>query len=128
MMGNIRQMLWTDDGWAVVMPERYAAVPEKKISEKQLIGEWEIILLKYQYAIQQTSQTLQLNADKSVTGTLMGKWNWDADNKILSVGTWNLYVENGLDCESSSRVLTLQFSGINSEGWSVWGKDYKLIP
>ena len=80
------------------------------------------IIFIYQYAIQQTSQTLQLNADKSVTGALMGKWNWDADNKILSVGTQKLYVENGLDWESSSRVLTLQFSGINSVGWSVWGK------
>ncbi len=122
MMGHVRKIRWTEDGWPVVMPERYAAVPDSEISEDKLIGSWEVIVLKYQYGIQQTSQTLQLNADKTVSGIFSGNWVYNAAMKTLTVGSQKLYVDNGLDWEASPRVATLVFSGINSFAQSVWGK------
>src|SRR5699024_6503451 len=32
MMGHVRKVYWTDDGWPVVAPERYAGVPQQPIA------------------------------------------------------------------------------------------------
>jgi len=38
MMGHVRAIQWTDDGWPVVMPERYAAVPRYIITDNDLVA------------------------------------------------------------------------------------------
>lgn len=38
MLGHVRSILWTKDGWPLVMPERYGAVPQVTIKEEELIG------------------------------------------------------------------------------------------
>mgnify|MGYP007071178122 CR=1 FL=1 len=43
MMGHVRKIRWTEDGWPLVMPERYGAVPQDKIEESELIGNWNIL-------------------------------------------------------------------------------------
>ena len=43
MMGHVRSIRWTEDGWPLVMPERYGAVPKVPITEDELIGNWEHI-------------------------------------------------------------------------------------
>lgn len=122
MMGHVRKIRWTDDGWPVVMPERYAAVPEKDIREDELAGSWEQITLNYAYREQQTSVLLTLSSNHQATGALTGTWSFDAINKILTIGNLKLYVERELDWEVSPRVPTLVFSGLTSSGVSVWGK------
>jgi arabinan endo-1,5-alpha-L-arabinosidase len=47
MMGHVRKILWTDDGWPVVLPERYANVPQTIITDSDLVGTWEHITLNY---------------------------------------------------------------------------------
>lgn len=122
MMGHVRKIRWTEDGWPVVMPERYAAVPKVEISEDELIGNWEQITLNYQYRTQQTSVALTLSSAHEATGALTGTWSFDAVNKILTVGNLKLCVERELDWEASPRVPTIVFSGLNSSGVSIWGK------
>lgn len=36
MMGHVRSIRWTKDGWPLVMPERYGAVPKVAITEEEL--------------------------------------------------------------------------------------------
>ncbi len=122
MMGHIRKVNWTEDGWPVVMPERYTAVPENKISEEELAGTWEVITLNYQYQVQQTSVALTLTADNQATGALTGAWSFDATNNVLTIGNQKLHVEREADWEASPRKLTIVFAGLNSSGVSVWGK------
>lgn len=125
MMGQIRKIRWTDDGWPVVMPERYAAVPDVTIREDELIGVWENITLKYEIGKQQTSQTLRLASDHTATGALSGAWDWDAPKKILTIGVQKLYVEREADWETSPRKPTLVYAGLNPSGESLWGKRSK---
>ena len=33
MLGGIRRIVWTESGWPLVLPERYANVPQELISE-----------------------------------------------------------------------------------------------
>lgn len=47
MMGQVRSIRWTQDGWPVIMPERYGDVPQLTILESELKGTWENITLEY---------------------------------------------------------------------------------
>jgi arabinan endo-1,5-alpha-L-arabinosidase len=122
MMGHIRHIRWTEDGWPVVMPERYAAVPQTPIVKSDLAGAWENISMNYQYKEQQTATTLTLGADGKATGALTGDWTYDTDKKILTVGGLKLCVEWGLDWEATTRTPTLIYSGLTATGRPVWGK------
>ncbi len=125
MMGHIRKMRWTTDGWPVVMPERYAGVPEVEIDESDLIGSWELIFLDYQSGRQQTSVKLTLNADNTTNGALNDKWSYNIETKELSIGNQILFIEREVNWEAVSSKLrkpTLVFAGLNNSGISLWGK------
>lgn len=122
MMGQIREIKWTDDGWPVVMPERYANVPQTEISESDLVGSWENIFLNYRYQAQQTSSTLVLSADHSVSGAISGSWSFDSVTKTLTIGSYQVIVERGLDWEAEPRKQTIMYAGLTDIGVSIWGK------
>lgn len=122
MMGHVRHIRWTDDGWPVVMPERYAGVPTPDISKSDLAGTWENISMDYKYREQQTATALTLGADGKATGALTGDWTYDEGKKILTVGNLKLCLEWGLDWEASPRKPTLVYSGLTANGRPVWGK------
>ncbi|MDR0688329.1 MAG: arabinan endo-1,5-alpha-L-arabinosidase [Prevotellaceae bacterium] len=122
MMGHVRKIRWTEDGWPVVMPERYAAVPNAEIKADELVGTWEHITLAYSFGAQQTDKPLTLAADRKATGALSGTWEWDAAKKVLTVGAQQLCVEREVDWEASPRTHTIVYAGINPSGESVWGK------
>jgi arabinan endo-1,5-alpha-L-arabinosidase len=122
MMGHVRKISWTDTGWPVVMPERYAAVPQTKITADSLVGDWESMTIIYSFQKQQTSSKLTLTADKKATGAFTGTWSYDADTKMLTIGTQQLCVGRELDWEANPRVPTIVFSGLNSGGRPIWGK------
>lgn len=122
MMGHVRKIRWTDDGWPVVMPERYGAVPDAPIEEADLTGSWENIVLSYSFQNQRTSTTLTLTEDHKASGAINGEWSWDSVHKVLTVGNLKLYVEREVDWEATPRKHTLVYAGLNSSGQSVWGK------
>lgn len=123
MMGHVRAMRWTKDGWPLVMPERYAAVPQVPITESELVGNWENIDLSYSYGNMKTSTTLTLASDHTVTaGTWKGKeWSYDAKEQILTVGGVDLYLYRECDWEASPRTYTIVYAGIASKK-TYWGK------
>lgn len=125
MMGHVNKIAWTEDGWPVVMPERYAAVPQDTIVKSDLVGSWEVINMKYEYRKQQTSVPLVLEEDGTATGGLSGQWSYDCDKKILTIGSLKLCVERELDWEVNPRVPTIVFSGLTASGRPVWGKRMK---
>lgn len=125
MMGHVRQIRWTDDGWPVVMPERYTDMPQTPITRADLVGEWENILLDYEFRKQKTSTPLTLNRDGTATGALTGKWSFDADKGVLTIGKQELFVERELDWEADPRKPTLIYAGLTPEGRSLWGKQVK---
>jgi arabinan endo-1,5-alpha-L-arabinosidase len=122
MMGHIRSIQWTEDGWPVVMPERYGAVPQTIIADNDLVGTWENITLNYVWGVQQTSVSLTLSANYTASGAFNGTWSYDANKKILTIGTTKLNVQRELNWEASPRVPTIVYSGLNSTGRSLWGK------
>lgn len=122
MMGHVRAINWTEDGWPVVDPERYAAVPATTITEASFIGTWEQITMNYQYAVIQKSVTIYLTADKKVSGGITGTWSYDSTSKTLTVNGNKCKVSDAWDWESATRKVTITYSGLTAAGLPVWGK------
>lgn len=122
MMGHVREITWTEDGWPVVSPQRFADVPQDEITEEDITGTWEEVTLNYEYQAIQESYTVVLNEDNSLGGNLTGTWSYDSDTKTLTINNTKLNVRNAWDWEASPRKTTLVYSGINNDGVSVWGK------
>ncbi len=122
MMGHVRAIQWTEDGWPVVSAERYAAVPKTTITEASFIGSWEQITMNYQYKTIQKSVSIFLTADKKVSGGLTGTWSYDSTNQTLTVNGNKCKVSDSWDWEASPRKVTITYSGFTSSGQPVWAK------
>ncbi len=134
MVMHVRKMHWTEDGWPVVSPERYADVEQASISENDLVGNYEQIILGYTvvpgYAEEQnspdfqTSINLALNEDGSINGDDNNSWNYNAPWLTLNWGNGfqdKLYVEQGRDWENNIDS-TILLTGLNNDGTAIWGK------
>ena len=112
MLGHVRSIRWTKDGWPLVMPERYGAVPQVAITEEELIGNWEHIDLSYSYGVQKESATMTLAADHTITeGTWKGgTWSYDAEQQILTANGIDLYLQREVDWEASPRTPTIVYA------------------
>ena len=126
MMGHVRSIRWTKDGWPLVMPERYGAVPQASIKEAELVGNWEHIDLSYSYGNQKTSSIMTLSADHKITaGTWVnGTWSYDAANQILTANGVDLYLQREVDWEATPRTATIVYAGYTTQK-TYWGKKVK---
>lgn len=123
MMGHVRSIRWTEDGWPVVMPERYGAVPKVAITEDEIPGVWENLDLHYDYANQNISEPLVLSTDHTVTeGRWQGQsWSFDATTQTLTVGGVKLLLQRECDWESADRHATIVYAGYSARN-TFWGK------
>lgn len=125
MLGHVRSIRWTKDGWPLVMPERYGAVPQAAITADELAGDWEHINLSYSYGNQQASKSMVLGSDNTVTsGNWNGKeWSYDATEQILTIGGVDLYLQRECDWEKDGRPATIVYAGLSADGKTTyWGK------
>lgn len=128
MMGHVRSIRWTEDGWPVVMPERYGAVPQVDITESELVGDWEHIDLSYSYGNQKTSSTMTLSADHTVSaGSWEGAtWSYDSSNRVFTFDNGvELYLQRETDWEASPRTHTIVYAGYGDNYKTYWGKKVK---
>ncbi|RZJ68672.1 MAG: arabinan endo-1,5-alpha-L-arabinosidase [Flavobacterium sp.] len=122
MMGHVRELQWTSDGWPTVAPERYAAVPQVAITNADLTGTWDVITMEYQYRQIQRSASLVLNANGTFTGAMSGNWAYDDQTRTLMLNDQECKVSNGWDWEASPRRRTITISGFTGTGRPIWGK------
>ena len=127
MMGHVRSILWTEDGWPIVMPERYGAVPKVAIAKEELEGNWELIQMKPTAqnstndgnATQYESKVITLGADGKVTSEAWGNdqtWSFDAAKSMITVGNNKIYIQREVDWEASPRVATIVGGGYQDNG------------
>ncbi|NDV93746.1 arabinan endo-1,5-alpha-L-arabinosidase [Dysgonomonas sp. 521] len=123
MMGHVRSIRWTSDGWPLVMPERYGNVPKVEIKESELVGNWEHIDLSYRYGEQRPANMMTLSADHKITaGTWKGgTWSYDETNQILTANGVELYLQREVDWEASPRKATIVYAGYTPSK-TYWGK------
>ena len=135
MVLHVRKIHWTEDGWPIISPERYANVPQAEINESDLVGKYEKIVMNYRvvpgYSNEQTSadfqssQDWELTAEGNINNEPSNTWVYEAPWLTISLDdgdvTYKLFVERGRDWEN--RVAnTLLFTGLDNEGTAIWAK------
>lgn len=132
MMGHVRRIYWTPDGWPVVSPERYGRVEDAPISLDDLVGTWEYINLAYSASNIKTSSSVTIKKsvadDKrlSVSGAITGGGTFDASTNMLTMtvgsSTFTLNVARELDWEAAQRKSTIVMAGFPSATNTYWFK------
>jgi arabinan endo-1,5-alpha-L-arabinosidase len=130
---QVRKLFWTADGWPVASPERYAWEKDSLISQADIVGDWEQIVLGYTvvpgYGTEQSSPDFQTSVNLTIAanGTLNGNaantWTYNAPWLQLNWSngfTDKVFVQKGRDWENKKN--TIIFSGLNNLGTAVWGK------
>ena len=125
MLGGVRSVIWTSDGWPLVLPERYAGITQKAITETELLGDWQHINLAYHYKKQDASVAMTLGNDHKVkSGWKAGKaWTFDASKNVLTIDNERFYLRRELDWEANPRKETIVYVGLSKDGKTTyWGK------
>jgi arabinan endo-1,5-alpha-L-arabinosidase len=130
---HLRKIFWTEDGWPVVSPERYAWENNGNVQQDSIIGDWEKIDLNYNvmpgygneqlYPDLQLSKTMSIDAEGTIGGDGAGTWTYTMPWLELqwSNGTTaKAFVQKGRDWENKKN--TIIFTGLNNNGIAVWGK------
>ena len=130
---HVRRILWSDDGWPVVSPERYTGEQEQKLNKEQIAGQWETIILDKDNNQQLSSSKITLKSNGKIDdGTGKSKWEFRAENTVImkiydpEKKTGSKYIEQTVKVLPSwdweNWKTTLVFTGIDSSGVCVWGK------
>ncbi|WP_207497210.1 arabinan endo-1,5-alpha-L-arabinosidase [Aridibaculum aurantiacum] len=130
---HVRKIFWTQDGWPVVSPQRYAWEDNSTVAADSLAGNWEQIIFGYRvvpgYANEQTSPDLQsavsltIAANGTLNGDANSRWTYNApwlELKWSNGFTDKVFVQKGRDWEN--KKPTIIFSGLNNQGTAIWGK------
>lgn len=114
---HVRQIVFNEDGWPMVAPERYTAYEEHTFTAEEVCGGYEILRFRGNDSIPCKYINIELVEDD---------WSFDKGNQKLNLTLWNgeqlsdLKVFVGHDWERQS--TTVQFVGIEPDGHTVWGK------
>ena len=121
---HVRKMIWNKDGWPCVFPERYVKLPASKLEDKLIAGSWELITLKNNQEKPIHSIKTIFFANHKLKGAPKSSWKLSLDVLTVDFGdgtpTVELKLEDNWDWELNKR--TIAFTGINSMGYSIWGK------
>lgn len=125
MMGQVRSIRWDANGWPLVMPERYGAVPQAPITEAEITGSWEHMALTDATGTQRTSETLtfDLSTHKITSGSWKGAtWSFDATAQTVTTNSGvTLYLQREVDWEANPRTHTIVYAAQGNKK-TYWGK------
>jgi hypothetical protein len=133
MLCHLRRILWTEDGWPIVVPERYGNVPQVPIKTEEIAGMYDFIDLFYTNGksdnpgqdIACQGVATRLLADGTVKGAVYNgqKWSFDEASSTLTIGSQKFIVTREVDYDSDSRKPTIVFCAYSSNGQhTYWGK------
>lgn len=125
---HVRKLLWTEDGWPIVSPERYAGETEQDIEPSLINGEWNMIDIGTNTKDMMFSKKLTLNSDNTaVCGEDEGQWSISKNKLIINIGsrTVTSYVLAAYDRDTQSENIV--FTGTDDTGIAVWGKKSQTV-
>lgn len=114
---HIRKIAWTEDGWPLVSPERYAGEEETPVDTEDVQGSWELVVVEKGNNGMNPSCAVIISEEseaswkKQAGNSFTLLWNEkEIKGKILPGWDWELWQE------------TFTFTGKNKEGTVVIGK------
>uniref|UniRef100_UPI003899051B arabinan endo-1,5-alpha-L-arabinosidase n=1 Tax=Caldanaerobius polysaccharolyticus TaxID=44256 RepID=UPI003899051B len=133
---HVRKILWSDDGWPMVSPERYAGEFEQQLNREDVIGDWQIIELDKDDNSQLTSTTITLLKNGKIDkGNGKDYWEFSGKNNVKLYFYDPDHALKGAYRIETAKVIpawdwenwrpTLVFTGFDQNGTAVWGKRIK---
>ena len=136
---HVKKIYWTESGWPVISPERYAnpgIMPT--ITSDLIAGTWEEILLNEiksggisndlpdsitkatpsTFLCKPTSLVFAANGTISPSGT----WSYDGNYLTIVKGTYTYKVCVDWEWDWENGCPTLIYTGLRSDGHTYWGK------
>lgn len=112
---HLRKLLWSQDGWPLVSPERYSGEVKQSIPRKVLPGKWEFI--KFKPADNNIANPITVNCKisenslrKLTDNVFQIKLGTEFQGRIIPCWDWENWQP------------ALAFTGKNKKGLSLWGK------
>jgi arabinan endo-1,5-alpha-L-arabinosidase len=120
---RVHQFFLNEDGWPVVVPQRYAQETIRTTDVGQVAGSYKLINHgKDITAAVKTSSLVTLGADRSVSGAVTGTWQLSGGHDItLTLGgtTYRGVFVRAWDDDNQMWVQT--FTAMAGDGVTIWG-------
>lgn len=131
---HVRSLLWTEDGWPMASPARYAGENTKQVIDaSKVAGDFELAIFNrimpstgfFPYVA--VGVPVQLKGDRTVTSSntnYTGFWRMYEDNKIditINNITYTGTVSVGWDWENWDNAEFV-FAALSDDGTMLWGK------
>jgi len=127
---RVHEMFINEDGWPVVAPFRYAALPKAKedaaaVGAAAVAGTYKFIDhgKDITAAIRQ-SQVVRLGKDGKVSGAVSGSWSYRGSNRVSLALDGTAAPYSGVlsrQWNTNANAFTVTFTAQNVDGVSVWG-------
>ena len=120
---HVRKMLWTDSGWPIVSPERYAGEEEQALDAKAVEGEWDFISIGDNTNAMLMSDKLTLY-DDGTAATKGNSGSWSISGSILTLDLPERHITAHVlpSYDRDRSAPNLVFTGIDGNDCEVWGK------
>ncbi|MDQ8738979.1 arabinan endo-1,5-alpha-L-arabinosidase [Paenibacillus sp. LHD-38] len=137
---HVREISWTEEGWPLVSPERYAGEPLRIVSPSEIPGDWEWIVHDPDADAIVDAIPLSLFLDGSISGPKEGQSWRVADQEMMELRLsdhrfgggesgklWSCRgsIKPAWDWENERAALV--FTGLTENGISLWGKQIRNL-
>ena len=120
---RVHQMMMNEDGWPVVLPQRYAGEMPESVEENRRTGLYKIILHGRDInAREHSSRLVTLTEDGRIQGDLTGTWECPDGRTfrcVLDGKTWHGVMNTALDSKEGKWVSV--FTALDESGAALWG-------
>ena len=120
---RVHQMMMNEDGWPVVLPQRYAGEMPEAVKAEEQTGLYKVILHGRDInAEEHTSVTVTLKADGTAEGGLSGTWECPDGHTfrcVLDGQEYHGIMNTVLDKREKTWVTC--FSALDGSGAALWG-------
>lgn len=136
---DVRELIWDDTGWPVVMPEIFTGErASSKIKEKDMYGNWDVLVFDrsadkedYRAVARTVSERLSIYTNAIISSKDI------SDNKELNTagvlkkeGSYYKMTVDGVEYKIYPRFMwdwelekgSLVFTGVGADGSTIWGK------
>ncbi len=104
---HIRKIVWTEDGWPLVSPERYAGEEEQPIDQEEIPGVWDIIIQDKHNNGMICSDVYEITRDGEV-------------HSKNSKGTWKFKENNVAELALSNHLSSAEIIVLTAWDYECW--------
>jgi len=132
---RVHQMFMNQEGWFVLGVHRYTGEALSPVTRADIVGSYHY--LNHGKGITDSlaeSVYIQLNDDATISGTIAGTWELEADyfavlNIVEEDGTTSIYKGVFIEqWDSTQQQMVMTFTALSESGISIWGSGLESYP